>query len=207
MRLFESMRQEQQCQWLVHLAMQLLYQLYVSFVQVRQSYEVKFPPIIWIKEQLKQFHNETEKCGSSVPKIDDLANLLCWLLAKEEIERLLHLFCQIKNSCILIIGKISIDELWFWRIEHEVTDHGAPQWRQAWRDLPTKAWPPISWATYLTHHVKMSTSSAAKSVSAWTGVTAMLPLVSAILADSYWDRDSTITASSLLYADAVVICW
>lgn len=53
--------------------------------------------------------------------------------------------------------------------------------------------------SYLTGHVKMSTSSAAKSVSTWIGVTSMLPLVSAILADSYWDRYSTIMASSLLY--------
>lgn len=53
--------------------------------------------------------------------------------------------------------------------------------------------------TYLTDVVKMSTSAAAKSVSTWSGVTSMLPLVSAVLADSYWDRYSTITASSLLY--------
>lgn len=53
--------------------------------------------------------------------------------------------------------------------------------------------------TYLTGVVEMSTSAAAMSVSAWAGVTSMLPLVSAVLADSYWDRYSTITASSLLY--------
>ncbi|KAJ3694908.1 hypothetical protein LUZ60_000285 [Juncus effusus] len=53
--------------------------------------------------------------------------------------------------------------------------------------------------TYLTDVVKMSTSSAAKSVSTWNGVTSMLPLITAILADSYWDRYSTIMASSLLY--------
>lgn len=53
--------------------------------------------------------------------------------------------------------------------------------------------------TYLTDVVKMSTSSAAKSVNTWNGVTSMLPLASAILADSFWDRYSTITVSSLLY--------
>lgn len=53
--------------------------------------------------------------------------------------------------------------------------------------------------TYLTEVVEMSTSAAAKSVSAWSGVTSMLPLLTAVLADSYWDRYSTITASSLLY--------
>ncbi|CAL9045679.1 unnamed protein product [Musa banksii] len=58
--------------------------------------------------------------------------------------------------------------------------------------------------SYLTGHVKMSTSSAAKSVSTWIGVTSMLPLVSAILADSYWDRYSTIMASSLLYVIGLV---
>ena len=53
--------------------------------------------------------------------------------------------------------------------------------------------------TYLADVVGMSTSAAAKSVSTWSGVNFMLPLVSAFLADSYWDRYSTITASSLLY--------
>ncbi|CAN6201943.1 unnamed protein product [Urochloa humidicola] len=53
--------------------------------------------------------------------------------------------------------------------------------------------------TYLTGVVGMSTPAAAKSVVAWTGVSFMLPLVSAILADSYWDRYSTIAVSSLLY--------
>jgi peptide/histidine transporter 3/4 len=53
--------------------------------------------------------------------------------------------------------------------------------------------------TYLTDVVKMSTSAAAMSVSTWAGITSMLPLVSAILADSYWDRYSTIIISSLLY--------
>jgi peptide/histidine transporter 3/4 len=53
--------------------------------------------------------------------------------------------------------------------------------------------------TYLTEVVEMSTSAAAKSVSAWSGVTSMLPLLTAVLTDSYWDRYSTITASSLFY--------
>ncbi|XP_058112207.1 protein NRT1/ PTR FAMILY 5.8-like [Magnolia sinica] len=53
--------------------------------------------------------------------------------------------------------------------------------------------------TYLTDVVKMSTSSAAKSVNTWCGVTSMLPLAGAFLADSYWDRYSTILVSSLLY--------
>ncbi|KAJ6810976.1 protein NRT1/ PTR FAMILY 5.8-like [Iris pallida] len=53
--------------------------------------------------------------------------------------------------------------------------------------------------TFLTNEAKMSTSSAAKSVSAWSGLTSMLPLITAVLADSYWDRYSTIAASSLVY--------
>ncbi|CAN6280031.1 unnamed protein product [Urochloa humidicola] len=58
--------------------------------------------------------------------------------------------------------------------------------------------------TYLTDVVKMSTSSAAKSVSTWNGVTSMLPLASAILADSFWDRYSTIAVSSSLYIAGLV---
>ncbi|KAF8642615.1 hypothetical protein HU200_067295 [Digitaria exilis] len=46
--------------------------------------------------------------------------------------------------------------------------------------------------TYLTDVVGMSTAAAAKSVITWNGVSFMLPLASAILTDSYWDRYSTI---------------
>ncbi|XP_052195610.1 protein NRT1/ PTR FAMILY 5.8-like [Diospyros lotus] len=53
--------------------------------------------------------------------------------------------------------------------------------------------------TYLTDVMKMSNSSAAKTVSSWNGVTSMLPLLVAALADSYWDRYSTILVSSFLY--------
>ncbi|XP_023743727.1 protein NRT1/ PTR FAMILY 5.8 [Lactuca sativa] len=53
--------------------------------------------------------------------------------------------------------------------------------------------------TYLTDVMKMSNSSAARTVSIWSGVTSMLPLVVAPLVDSYWDHYSTILASSLLY--------
>ncbi|CAN6372210.1 unnamed protein product [Urochloa humidicola] len=53
--------------------------------------------------------------------------------------------------------------------------------------------------SYLTGVVGMSTAAAAESVITWNGVGFMLPLVSAILADTYCDRYSTIAASSLLY--------
>ncbi|PIN23580.1 H+/oligopeptide symporter [Handroanthus impetiginosus] len=48
--------------------------------------------------------------------------------------------------------------------------------------------------------MKMSNSSAAKYVNSWVGFTWMLPLIVATLADSYWDRYSTILASSVLYS-------
>ncbi|KAL2240479.1 protein NRT1/ PTR FAMILY 5.8 [Sesamum indicum] len=54
--------------------------------------------------------------------------------------------------------------------------------------------------TYLTDVMGMSNSSAAKYVNGWMGFTSMLPLIVATLADSYWDRYSTIFASSVLYA-------
>ncbi|ESR46139.1 hypothetical protein CICLE_v10003886mg [Citrus x clementina] len=53
--------------------------------------------------------------------------------------------------------------------------------------------------TYLTDVMKMSNSSAAKTVSSWNGLTSMLPLLLAPLADSYWDRHSTILAFSFIY--------
>ncbi|KAK4779271.1 hypothetical protein SAY86_006799 [Trapa natans] len=53
--------------------------------------------------------------------------------------------------------------------------------------------------TYLTDVEGMSNSSAAKMVSSWCGFTSMLPLLMAPLADSYWDRRSTILASSFFY--------
>ncbi|KAH6792087.1 Major facilitator superfamily protein [Perilla frutescens var. hirtella] len=54
--------------------------------------------------------------------------------------------------------------------------------------------------TYLTDVMEMSNSSAAKFVNSWVGFTSMLPLIVSTLADSYWDRYSTILASALLYA-------
>ncbi|KAL1211313.1 Protein NRT1/ PTR FAMILY 5.9 [Cardamine amara subsp. amara] len=53
--------------------------------------------------------------------------------------------------------------------------------------------------TYLTDVVKMSNSRAAKTVNTWAGFTSMLPLLSAPLADTYWDRFFTILASSSVY--------
>lgn len=53
--------------------------------------------------------------------------------------------------------------------------------------------------TYLTDVVKMSNSTAAKTVNSWCGLTSMLALLVAPLADSYWYRYSTILASSFLY--------
>ncbi|XP_030531049.1 protein NRT1/ PTR FAMILY 5.9 [Rhodamnia argentea] len=53
--------------------------------------------------------------------------------------------------------------------------------------------------TYLTEVMKMSNSSAAKMVNAWCGLTSLLPLLVAPLADSYWDRYSTVLSFSLFY--------
>ncbi|GAA0139931.1 transporter [Lithospermum erythrorhizon] len=58
--------------------------------------------------------------------------------------------------------------------------------------------------TYLTDVVKMSNSAAAKAVNSWSGITSMLPLLTAPLADSYWDRYITIVASSSLYIVGLV---
>ncbi|KAK3183497.1 hypothetical protein Dsin_030783 [Dipteronia sinensis] len=53
--------------------------------------------------------------------------------------------------------------------------------------------------TYLTDVVKMSNSSAAKTVNNWCGFTSIMPLLLATLADSYWDRYSTIISFSFIY--------
>ncbi|GLU11199.1 hypothetical protein SLE2022_279590 [Rubroshorea leprosula] len=58
--------------------------------------------------------------------------------------------------------------------------------------------------TYLTDVVNMSNSSAAKTVNSWCGFTSMLPLLVAPIADSCWDRYSTILASSFLYVLGLV---
>ncbi|KAJ4729141.1 Protein NRT1/ PTR FAMILY 5.8 [Melia azedarach] len=58
--------------------------------------------------------------------------------------------------------------------------------------------------TYLTDVVKMRNSSAAKTVNSWCGFTSMLPLLLAPLADSYWDRYSTILAFSFIYVVGLV---
>ncbi|KAL6139660.1 hypothetical protein ACLB2K_057962 [Fragaria x ananassa] len=58
--------------------------------------------------------------------------------------------------------------------------------------------------TYLTDVVKMSNSSAAKTVNSWCGFTSMIPLLIAPFADSYWDGYYTIVASSLIYVAGLV---
>ncbi|CAI9262951.1 unnamed protein product [Lactuca saligna] len=52
---------------------------------------------------------------------------------------------------------------------------------------------------YLIDVMNMSSSSAARTVNSWCGFTSMLPLLVAPLVDSYWNRYSTILASSFLY--------
>lgn len=52
---------------------------------------------------------------------------------------------------------------------------------------------------YLTDVMEMSNSAAARTVNSWCGFTSMLPLLVAPLVDSYWNRYSTILASSFLY--------
>ncbi|OWM70700.1 hypothetical protein CDL15_Pgr014373 [Punica granatum] len=58
--------------------------------------------------------------------------------------------------------------------------------------------------TYLTDVMEMRNSSAAKMVNSWGGFTSMLPLLIAPLADSYWDRYSTVLASSFFYVLGLV---
>ncbi|KAJ4729213.1 protein NRT1/ PTR FAMILY 5.9-like [Melia azedarach] len=59
---------------------------------------------------------------------------------------------------------------------------------------------------YLTSIVKMSNSSAAKTVSGWNGLTSMLPLFLAPLADSdKWDRFSTILLFSFIYVVGLTV--
>ncbi|EXB47729.1 Putative peptide/nitrate transporter [Morus notabilis] len=58
--------------------------------------------------------------------------------------------------------------------------------------------------TYLTDVLKMSNSSAAKTVNSWGGFTSMLPLLIAPFADSYLHRYTTILASSFLYVVGLV---
>ncbi|KAL8171199.1 hypothetical protein V2J09_023003 [Rumex salicifolius] len=53
--------------------------------------------------------------------------------------------------------------------------------------------------TYLTDVVKMSNSAAAKTVNNWCGLTSIMPLLVAPLAESLWDRFFTILASSFIY--------
>ncbi|KAI3846264.1 hypothetical protein MKW92_026197 [Papaver armeniacum] len=58
--------------------------------------------------------------------------------------------------------------------------------------------------TYLTEVVKMSTTAAVRIVNVWFGVSYTLPVIGAFLADSFSDRYSTLTISSLIYVSGLV---
>ncbi|KAK4781965.1 hypothetical protein SAY86_016067 [Trapa natans] len=58
--------------------------------------------------------------------------------------------------------------------------------------------------TYLTDVEGMSNSSAARMVNSWCGFTSILPLLIAPLADSYWNRRSTILASAFIYISGLL---
>ncbi|KAI3975879.1 hypothetical protein MKX01_030724 [Papaver californicum] len=58
--------------------------------------------------------------------------------------------------------------------------------------------------TYLTEVLKMSNSTAAKTVNTWAGISFLLPMFGAFLADSYLGRNSTISASSIVYVAGLV---
>ncbi|KAI3890714.1 hypothetical protein MKW92_049015 [Papaver armeniacum] len=58
--------------------------------------------------------------------------------------------------------------------------------------------------TYLTEVLKMSNSTAARTVNSWAGISFLLPLFGAFLADSCLDRYSTILSSSIVYVAGLV---
>ncbi|KAI4963834.1 hypothetical protein ZWY2020_010409, partial [Hordeum vulgare] len=64
--------------------------------------------------------------------------------------------------------------------------HVCDQWWPAWRGSRSRGG--VQHGELPHRVVGMSTAAAAQNVSAWVGITSMLPLVSAVLADSYWDR-------------------
>ncbi|KAH9627020.1 hypothetical protein KSS87_020669, partial [Heliosperma pusillum] len=53
--------------------------------------------------------------------------------------------------------------------------------------------------TFLTGELGQSTAMAAANVNAWAGVTSLLPLLGAVIADSYLGKYCTVIASSLVY--------
>ncbi|XP_042486060.1 protein NRT1/ PTR FAMILY 5.4-like [Macadamia integrifolia] len=59
--------------------------------------------------------------------------------------------------------------------------------------------------TYLTNVLKEPTATAAKNVNIWFGISALLPLVGAFMADSYFGRFNTILVSSVIYLKGLVL--
>lgn len=53
--------------------------------------------------------------------------------------------------------------------------------------------------TYLTNELEEPIPMAAKNVNTWTGVSALLPLLGAFIADSFLGRFTTILVSSIIY--------
>lgn len=59
--------------------------------------------------------------------------------------------------------------------------------------------------TYLTNELKEPIPVAVKDVNTWTGVSALLPLLGAFIADSYLGRFTTILVSSIIYCLVILI--
>ncbi|RZC61420.1 hypothetical protein C5167_023202 [Papaver somniferum] len=59
--------------------------------------------------------------------------------------------------------------------------------------------------TYLTDVLGQSTAKAAQNVNVWSGVATLLPLLGAIIADSYLGRFNTILISSIIYVMGLVM--
>ncbi|KAI3954416.1 hypothetical protein MKW92_042704 [Papaver armeniacum] len=91
---------------------------------------------------------------------------------------------SLNKSCILIMGNIFLES---------VFSSGGWCGRFAFKGVASNL------VTYLTEVLKMKNSTAAKTVNSWAGISFLLPLLGAFLADSYLDRYSTILASSILY--------